>query len=119
MTIDMNGGYLNNSPVHQCHCVGPQNGEPFCPCRMREVKIVDGRYVKDLGPVKQQDTGISDEIDRLEKGLVEAYKLLMMADPSDEEIPASIKTVWSKRSTRWKEKFQEVIIKHLETNHDL
>lgn len=35
-----------------CYCRGPQNGEPVCPCQMRDVKIVDGRYVRitDLGP---------------------------------------------------------------------
>ena len=38
-----------------CFCVGPQNGEPLCPCKMRGVKIIDGRYVRteDLGPVKK------------------------------------------------------------------
>ncbi len=39
-----------------CCCIGPQNGEPLCPCRMKSVKIKDGRYVlpaKDLGPVKE------------------------------------------------------------------
>lgn len=37
-----------------CFCVGPQNGEPLCPCRMAGIKIRDGRYIqpeKDLGPV--------------------------------------------------------------------
>ena len=35
-----------------CNCMGPQNGEPLCPCMMKDVKIIDGRYVKteDLGP---------------------------------------------------------------------
>lgn len=35
-----------------CHCVGPQGGEPVCPCAMRSVRVVDGRYVRtvDLGP---------------------------------------------------------------------
>lgn len=37
-----------------CNCIGPQDGQPLCPCMMRNVKIIDGRYVqiKDLGPVK-------------------------------------------------------------------
>lgn len=32
--------------------MGPQNGEPCCPCAMRHVKVIDGRYVRvtDLGP---------------------------------------------------------------------
>jgi hypothetical protein len=41
--------------VRACFCVGPQNGEPYCPCRMRELRVYkkDGRWVepeKDLGP---------------------------------------------------------------------
>lgn len=38
-----------------CNCVGPQDGQPLCPCRMRGVEIEDGRYVmpaRDLGPVR-------------------------------------------------------------------
>lgn len=40
--------------THACHCVGPQNGQPLCPCQMRNVQIVDGRYVQitDLGPAR-------------------------------------------------------------------
>ena len=40
------------APLNPCNCVGPQNGEPRCPCGMRDVRIVDGRYVlpaQDLG----------------------------------------------------------------------
>lgn len=35
-----------------CFCLGPQPGQPLCPCRMRDVKVINGRYVetKDLGP---------------------------------------------------------------------
>ena len=35
-----------------CNCIGPQRGEPLCPCRMRAVTIENGRYVmkQDLGP---------------------------------------------------------------------
>ncbi|MGJ4857051.1 hypothetical protein ACN6KF_003035 [Labrys sp. La1] len=38
--------------THSCGCIGPQNGEPLCPCMMRGVQIKDGRYVRveDLGP---------------------------------------------------------------------
>lgn len=45
--------------VHACNCVGPQNGQPVCPCRMRGVTIEDGRYVerRDLGPVKSGSSG--------------------------------------------------------------
>lgn len=40
--------------MKDCFCIGPQNGEPVCPCLMKEVQIQDGRYVmpkRDLGPV--------------------------------------------------------------------
>jgi len=38
--------------IHPCNCIGPQNGDPVCPCQMRSVSIRDGRYVmeRDLGP---------------------------------------------------------------------
>ena len=37
-----------------CNCIGPQNGEPKCPCMMRGVRIIDGEYVQitKLGKVK-------------------------------------------------------------------
>jgi hypothetical protein len=36
-----------------CSCIGPQRGQPLCPCMMRGVQEVDGRYVRieDIGPV--------------------------------------------------------------------
>lgn len=39
--------------THACFCIGPQNGQPLCPCMMRGVQIINGRYVRieDLGPV--------------------------------------------------------------------
>jgi hypothetical protein len=38
--------------LHACHCIGPQGGQPACPCQMRSVTIENGRYVRrvDLGP---------------------------------------------------------------------
>ena len=35
-----------------CNCIGAQNGDPACPCAMRRIKVVDGRYVQviDYGP---------------------------------------------------------------------
>ena len=47
-THDLNG--------HLCNCIGPQNGQPLCPCRMRGVKVENGRYVQhiDHGPVRPQ-----------------------------------------------------------------
>jgi hypothetical protein len=41
------------SPFTLCNCVGPQLGQPVCPCQMRNVIIRDGRYIRveqDLGP---------------------------------------------------------------------
>lgn len=31
-----------------CFCIGPQNGEPFCPCEMRRrrIRVVNGRWVE-------------------------------------------------------------------------
>jgi len=37
-----------------CFCVGPQNGEPLCPCQMWGLIKRNGRWVRpeqDLGPV--------------------------------------------------------------------
>ena len=43
---------IRREPI-ACNCIGPQNGEPVCPCRMKNVVIVDGRYkeIIDLGEV--------------------------------------------------------------------
>ena len=40
------------APMTQCGCIGPQRGEPLCPCQMRYVIVENGRYVqrRDLGP---------------------------------------------------------------------
>ena len=55
----MKGQYISQlSGARACNCVGPQNGQPRCPCMMRNVQIRDGRYVepeKDLGPVSALD----------------------------------------------------------------
>lgn len=43
-------------PVTSCGCIGPQNGQPLCPCRMKGLMIIDGRWVdrpRDYGPAKQ------------------------------------------------------------------
>lgn len=53
MTIN---GYkwLHSTAAYSCNCVGPQDGKPLCPCRMRGVTIQDGRYIEviDHGPVR-------------------------------------------------------------------
>lgn len=46
------------SNAHACNCVGPQYGQPRCPCMMRNVRIKNGRYIepeRDLGPVSAAD----------------------------------------------------------------
>lgn len=42
----------SGSEMRACNCIGPQNGQPVCPCAMRSVTIENGRYVRkeDLGP---------------------------------------------------------------------
>lgn len=49
--------------VHSCGCIGPQNGQPLCPCAMRGVKIIDGRYVRveDLGPAPDTSKAFTAE----------------------------------------------------------
>ena len=47
-----------------CNCVGPQRGEPYCPCMMRARGVYEkaGRWVepeRDLGPV--HDRAIYDK----------------------------------------------------------
>lgn len=54
--MKLNLGELKTGDVigRACHCMGPQNGEPLCPCSMRGVIVRDGRYIvpeRDLGPV--------------------------------------------------------------------
>lgn len=41
---------------HACNCIGPQDGDPLCPCMMRDVVVKDGRYVQtiDYGPVQPE-----------------------------------------------------------------
>lgn len=34
--------------VSACACLGPQNGEPRCPCRMRNIVKVDDKYYEVL-----------------------------------------------------------------------
>ncbi|WP_085033921.1 hypothetical protein [Ensifer aridi] len=50
---DLEGDHEIGAGLRPCNCIGPQNGEPLCPCMMESVTIEDGRYVqrRDLGPV--------------------------------------------------------------------
>ena len=45
---------LSAAMCHICNCIGPQAGQPLCPCQMRHVTVENGRYVRrhDLGPVQ-------------------------------------------------------------------
>jgi hypothetical protein len=50
----MSAGAIQTSTVQACNCIGPQNGQPLCPCAMRNVEMREGRWVRreaDLGPV--------------------------------------------------------------------
>jgi hypothetical protein len=51
-TPQRKNGLLEQASSVACCCRGPQNGQPVCPCQMRSVQIVNGRYVRvtDLGP---------------------------------------------------------------------
>ena len=44
-------------PPHQCGCIGPQDGNPVCPCRMRSLRVQHGRFVEiiDHGPAPARD----------------------------------------------------------------
>lgn len=49
--------------MQPCFCVGPQDGQPLCPCRMRGVVVKNGRYVipeQDLGPVRPKPADVSE-----------------------------------------------------------
>lgn len=51
-----------------CCCIGPQNGEPLCPCMMRGVFQRNGRWIKpeeDLGPVRSHWKSIGSLADDL------------------------------------------------------
>lgn len=52
-----------NNRHHACNCIGPQNGQPLCPCAMRGVQIINGRYVRveDLGPAPAASGAFSKE----------------------------------------------------------
>lgn len=51
----------NGFEARSCNCIGPQNGQPKCPCMMINMKEVDGRWVEviDHGPVRKYDENIN------------------------------------------------------------
>ena len=59
----------NTTTTHSCNCIGPQNGQPLCPCQMRGVGIINGRYVKkvDLGPVIEKTYLYRSETNSIEE----------------------------------------------------
>lgn len=62
--------------MRACNCIGPQNGQPLCPCQMRFVQVRNGRYFlpeQDLGPA--QGTEESRQADALNRILAYAATL--------------------------------------------
>lgn len=56
--------------MRACFCIGPQNREPACPCRMRNIRVRNGRYVeeRDLGEAPDpRDARIEDFMRRMRK----------------------------------------------------
>lgn len=62
---------------NSCFCVGPQGDAPVCPCRMRSVRVENGRYVEtiDHGPVERK-TGIEEWCKRFDAELLKEFKRL-------------------------------------------
>lgn len=69
---------------HACNCIGPQNGDPLCPCQMRSVVRRDGRYVqeRDLGPIKTVPRIFTEtpemRVERLRRELADAEQVLLI-----------------------------------------
>lgn len=62
-----------------CFCIGPQDGQPECLCAMRNVSVINGRFVRmqDIGPAP--DTPISIFLnDATKKAIKDAIKLEMV-----------------------------------------
>ena len=54
--IQKHQGWEPTQAITQCGCIGPQRGEPLCPCAMRGLIKRDGRWIKpevDFGPVNE------------------------------------------------------------------
>lgn len=52
--MNLRDSTVKSEPLNLCACMGPQNGQPLCPCAMRGVIVRNGRYIvpeKDIGPV--------------------------------------------------------------------
>ena len=48
--------------MYGCHCVGPQGSHPLCPCHMKNLVKLNGRWVRiiDHGPVKEEHTSLGE-----------------------------------------------------------
>lgn len=54
---------MKNNDIWACECIGPQNGEPRCPCQMKNTAIRDSRYIeaeRDLGSVSIDDYNVNN-----------------------------------------------------------
>lgn len=52
----MSPSLISENGYNSCNCIGPQNGQPYCPCQMKAKNVFErnGRWIepeKDLGPV--------------------------------------------------------------------
>lgn len=61
-----------------CGCMGPQNGEPVCPCAMKHVRIVDGHYIQisDLGKVSYSKFNHTREYNVVLTGYADSNKIM-------------------------------------------
>ena len=78
-----------------CFCVGPQNDDLVCPCKMTVSSIFEKSFEKELNIINEKDTEISPEkayIEKLEKLLGK----LDLENCSEEEI-----NLWQKCHSKW------------------
>jgi len=54
--------YSQPTESHSCFCVGPQNGEPLCPCQMRNVVQINGEFYR-VEKLKPQPERIATTVD--------------------------------------------------------
>jgi hypothetical protein len=76
--------------MKECFCMGPQDGQPLCPCRMRHVQVKDGRYVEmidhgpalsdaedsDYSPLRVVDPDVAPLTDVLRRDIEQRYQLI-------------------------------------------
>lgn len=71
------GAVDNNS--RSCNCIGPQNGQPFCPCRMSSLVRIPGvGLVQVMVPEKPLLEPPADaEVAQAERAVIEAANALL------------------------------------------